>query len=127
MTTLRYIISRPDFYDSLADHYDTREGTWRQLNQRLFKNCKDVWGAVKGVLCIDSPEGHVSEEDEIDGLDIGTKDTLSFSWRALKEARSGSSSVYLPNLLMLRFQLSVPCNGYQSCLRASKPKGGSLA
>ncbi|KAI9870465.1 MAG: hypothetical protein M1830_004221, partial [Pleopsidium flavum] len=39
------------------------------------------------MLCIDSPEGHTAE-DLGDDLDIGDKDTLSFSWRALKEASS---------------------------------------
>jgi len=29
-------------------------------------------------------------EEEEDDLDIGVKDTLSFSWRALKEARYDS-------------------------------------
>ena len=42
---------------------------------------------MKEVLCVDSPEGHTGEDFEEDDLDIGVKDTLSFSWRALKEAR----------------------------------------
>lgn len=42
---------------------------------------------MKGVLCVDSPEGHTGEDLEDDDLDVGVKDTLSFSWRALKEAR----------------------------------------
>lgn len=36
---------------------------------------------------MDSPEGHTGEDFEEDDLDVGVKDTLSFSWRALKEAR----------------------------------------
>ena len=36
---------------------------------------------------MDSPEGYTGEDFEEDDLDIGVKDTLSFSWRALKEAR----------------------------------------
>jgi hypothetical protein len=102
---LRYIINRPDFYSSLIDDSDTGPALWRRLNQRIFKDCEDVWEAVKEVLCIDSPEGHASEEDELDGLDIGTKDTLSFSWRALKEARLAPSSDCLPNLLLTHFCL----------------------
>lgn len=39
---------------------------------------------------MDSPEGYVPEEGESSDLDIGTKDTLSFCWRALKESRSVS-------------------------------------
>ncbi len=48
--------------------------------------CDDVWESVRDMLCFDSPEGHTAEDLE-DDLDIGEKDTLSFSWRALKEAR----------------------------------------
>ena len=84
----RYIVRRPDFYDSLTHDFDTLPGNWMQLNQRLIRNCENVWEAVREVLCIDSPEGHSSEDDEIHGLEIGTKDTLSFSWRGLKESRS---------------------------------------
>ena len=38
------------------------------------------------MLCSDAPEGHVPEELE-DELEINSKDILSYSWRALKEAR----------------------------------------
>lgn len=46
---------------------------------------------MKDVLCFDSPEGY-EESEEGDGLDLGngTKDTLSFCWRALKESRSAN-------------------------------------
>lgn len=101
----RYIINRPDFYSSVIDDPNTGPAVWRRLNQRIFKDCVDVWEAVKEVLCIDSPEGHGFEEDEMDGLDIGTKDTLSFSWRALKEARLAPGSDCVPDLLLTRFCL----------------------
>lgn len=46
---------------------------------------------MKEVLCFDSPEGY-EEFEEGDSLDLGngTKDTLSFCWRALKESRSAN-------------------------------------
>ena len=49
------------------------------------------------MLCSDAPEGHVLEELE-DELEINTKDILSYSWRALKEARFVTYQVY-PTLL----------------------------
>ena len=48
--------------------------------------CCDVWEAVRNTLCYDAPEGHGVDE-EADDDDVGTKDTLSFCWRALKESR----------------------------------------
>ena len=61
---------------------------------------------MKEFLCIDSPEGQASEEDETDGLEIGTKDTLSFSWRALKESRLVLSSEELVGRLLTRLCFS---------------------
>ena len=57
-----------------------------------MQNCSTIWDVVAKILCIDSPEGHsvVAEEE----LDIGVKDTLSFSWRTLKEARFEVSPSY---------------------------------
>lgn len=108
---------------------DAGLGFWEQLHQRLFRNCEDVWEVVRGVLCIDSPEGRGSEEDEMDGLDIGTKEKLSFSWRALKESRLVSSPECLPNLLLTRLcsQFVMSCNACESCLWPARSKGGSSA
>lgn len=44
---------------------------------------------MKDVLCYDSPEGHVIAETEDEETYENVKDTLSFCWRALKEARYG--------------------------------------
>ena len=46
-----------------------------------------IWIAVKDVVCYDSPEGHIVTEAEEDEADVNVKDALSYSWRALKEAR----------------------------------------
>lgn len=60
-------------------------------NDRILDCCTKIWEAVKEVLCFDSPEGY-EEFEEGDSLDLGngTKDTLSFCWRALKESRSAN-------------------------------------
>lgn len=58
----------------------------QSLQERLVSNCERVWEAVKSILCDDSPEGHLPQELEaVDGLD--TKDVLSYSFRAVHEAR----------------------------------------
>lgn len=91
---LRYICSRQDFYGEVQS-----KAVWRRLVDTIFRNCKNIWQAVKDVLCIDSPEGFNFDEEEIENLGVGTKDTLSFSWRALKESRLASSPCRLPDLL----------------------------
>ena len=48
---------------------------------------------MKDVLCSDAPEGYDISEDESIEQDIGTKDTLSFCWRALKESRCVQTTV----------------------------------
>lgn len=56
------------------------------LQDRLMICSERVWAAVRDILCDDSPEGHLPEDlEEVDGLD--TKDILSYSFRAVHEAR----------------------------------------
>lgn len=43
---------------------------------------------MQDVLCFDAPEGHEISEDDCNEQDVGSKDMLSFCWRALKESRS---------------------------------------
>ena len=62
-------------------------GTWEMLKKRVISSCAGVWEAIKGTLCLDSPEGHQTNHKDEDGLNIGMKDALSFAWRALKESR----------------------------------------
>lgn len=48
--------------------------------------CRRIWNVVRGVLCDDSPEGHLPDDlDEMEGLD--TKNLLSYSFRAIDESR----------------------------------------
>lgn len=55
------------------------------IYHRLYTLFQDVWTCVYGTLCNDAPEGFTP--DELEEEEIGTKDVLSYSWRALKESR----------------------------------------
>lgn len=58
----------------------------QSIHLRLYSSFSSVWSLVKQTLCNDVPQEYGSDElDEEE--DIGTKDVLSYSWRALKEAR----------------------------------------
>jgi hypothetical protein len=57
----------------------------KKLYLRLYDTFQDVWTCVHDTLCNDTTEGIAAEELEEE--DIGTKDVLSYSWRALKESR----------------------------------------
>ena len=59
---------------------------WLQCHQELQLIFSEIWQIVRRVLCADSPEGQSFFEEEV-GMEIGIKDTLSYSWRALKESR----------------------------------------
>ncbi len=80
----RHIVSRTDYVKSL----DTSLEKWEDFDRRIFSICSGVWEVVQDVLCFDAPEGHEISEDDFNEQDIGTKDILSFCWRALKESRS---------------------------------------
>jgi hypothetical protein len=59
---------------------------WSNLHERLLRAIENVWKAVRDVLCNDAPEGHVPDDVD-EHVNLTTKDVLSYSWRALKEAR----------------------------------------
>ena len=84
----RYVIGRSDFDTSVSKLGDAASHWWRSFHDRLAKCCFNVWKAVRPALCVDSPEGQGDTPDDDDeDLDIGIKDTLSYSWRTLKESR----------------------------------------
>ncbi|KAK3676280.1 hypothetical protein LTR78_004031 [Recurvomyces mirabilis] len=56
-----------------------------EVDPRLIVCLHDVWTVVKPILCNDAPEGYLPEDME-DTSEVSTKDTLSYCWRALKEA-----------------------------------------
>ncbi|KAI0389979.1 hypothetical protein F5Y17DRAFT_446624 [Xylariaceae sp. FL0594] len=56
-----------------------------EFQNRAILGCRRIWGAVRHILCDDSPEGHLPEElQQVEGLD--TKDLLSYSFRAIHES-----------------------------------------
>ncbi|KAL8685875.1 MAG: hypothetical protein Q9224_005633, partial [Gallowayella concinna] len=65
---------------------------WRDLSDRLLDTASNVWIAVKNILCADAPEG-LELENPDDQPVAGTKDVLSFCWRALKESRSAQTAL----------------------------------
>ncbi|EME45586.1 hypothetical protein DOTSEDRAFT_62083 [Dothistroma septosporum NZE10] len=71
LTSLRYVLGR-------------NEPALAQLRGQLAQLLQDLWTVVKPVLCNDAPEGYIPEEQE--GSSDSTKETLSYCWRALKEA-----------------------------------------
>ena len=86
LTSIRYIIDSRHFYSAVnSDTFEHRR-TWQHFHTYLVNAIHRVWHCVHAVLCNDAPEGYVPEDMETEP-DIDTKDILSFSWRALKEAR----------------------------------------
>jgi len=100
-SVIRYIINRSDFYDEFASFREVGLRQWRDVHDRVLQACSNVWNAVKEVLCFDSPEGHVVIDPDDDEPDVGVKDTLSYCWRALKEARCVYSYFNKPRLTAL--------------------------
>lgn len=59
---------------------------WIDFTQRMVRSSSGIWKAVSGILCNDSPEGHLLDDiDESEALD--SKDILSYSFRAIHESR----------------------------------------
>lgn len=90
----RYIASRPDYFVTLIASTKTGLQTWREFTERIHLVCHGVWEAVRDTLCFDAPEG-LELDEEADDNDLGTKDALSFCWRALKESRFALLSLSL--------------------------------
>ncbi|RFU34981.1 hypothetical protein B7463_g1379, partial [Scytalidium lignicola] len=74
--------------DSKGHRSQTEEETveeWDSLALRAMYSCCQIWENVKKVLCDKSPEGHLPEElEELEK--VGTKDVLSYSFRAIHES-----------------------------------------
>jgi hypothetical protein len=75
-------------WQSVAEeHYspDEREQL-AALCGTIVSCCRRVWACVRAILCDDSPEGHLPQDlEETEGL--GTKELLSYSFRAVNDAR----------------------------------------
>ncbi|KAK5174565.1 uncharacterized protein LTR77_001646 [Saxophila tyrrhenica] len=74
LTSLRYVLCQKDC------RYDSED-----IPQRLVNCLHSLWTVVRPVLCDDAPEGYVPEQAD-ETIEISTKDTLSYCWRALKES-----------------------------------------
>ncbi|KAI9815450.1 MAG: hypothetical protein M1827_002584 [Pycnora praestabilis] len=85
IASIRYIFDRPDFYPCLIALTTAELILWKALHERVIECCRTVWYCVREILCDDSPEGFLFDDSEHE-VDVGTKDVLSYSWRALKEA-----------------------------------------
>ncbi|KEQ67672.1 uncharacterized protein M437DRAFT_38503 [Aureobasidium melanogenum CBS 110374] len=81
--SLRYIIDKPGFYQTMSSD-PVVLADLQKLYLRLYDIFQAVWMSVHDTLCKDTTEGLAAEELEEE--DIGTKDVLSYSWRALKES-----------------------------------------
>ncbi|CAD0106145.1 unnamed protein product [Aureobasidium uvarum] len=81
--SLRYIIEKSGFYQFMSSDL-TASSQLQKLYTRLYNVFEALWNCVHDTLCNDTTEGVAAEELEEE--DIGTKDVLSYSWRALKES-----------------------------------------
>lgn len=84
LISFRYIIEKPRFYQTMSSDPAVLLHL-QKLYLRLYGMFQTLWTCVHDTLCIDTTEGVAVEELEEE--DIGTKDVLSYSWRALKESR----------------------------------------
>ncbi|KAF2144155.1 uncharacterized protein K452DRAFT_316890 [Aplosporella prunicola CBS 121167] len=87
LSGLRYIVDQPEFYGTMAQMDAQEIEQWKALHSRMLVGLRSIWTCVRDVLCNDAPEGHVPDDME-EEPDLTTKDILSYSWRALKEASS---------------------------------------
>lgn len=78
-------MSVPNFHSLVSTADSPNYDNWRLIHQRIISISDKIWEEVKPVLCVDSPEGHTDEP--VEDLDVGPKDILSYSWRALRESR----------------------------------------
>jgi hypothetical protein len=83
LASISNIFNQPSFYAEVSTLSDAEFSLWYGLHQRIYPVLEAIWGCVEQVLAADAPEGFVPDEFE---LDTSTKDVLSYSWRALKEA-----------------------------------------
>lgn len=55
------------------------------VQSAVLDDCITIWGMVRPVLCVDSPETAYEAEDGVEKE--GPKDLLAYSWRALRDSR----------------------------------------
>ena len=84
LTSNRYIIEKSGFYQTMSSD-PAALSHLHKFFISLYDIFEALWKCIHGALCDDTTEGTAAEELEEE--DIGTKDVLSYSWRALKESR----------------------------------------
>ncbi|KAI4089386.1 MAG: hypothetical protein LQ339_008555 [Xanthoria mediterranea] len=88
----RYLVLRYNRHNPTDELETSRSLIWRDNCDQLLSIASNVWLAVKHILCADAPEGY--EPDTLDDQNpVGTKDMLSFCWRALKESSTSMHSM----------------------------------
>ncbi|CAK7204368.1 hypothetical protein SEUCBS139899_007124 [Sporothrix eucalyptigena] len=66
------------------------------IQRRILLSCERVWCTVKHVLCDDSPEGHIPEDIEDQGIsNLDSKDLLSYSFRSINESSNTMRSIVM--------------------------------
>lgn len=71
LISLRYVLAHSGGLDSTS-------------RDRMIEQVAAIWMVVKPILCNDAPEGYTPED--LEESSESTKETLSYCWRALKEA-----------------------------------------
>ncbi|KAL1888739.1 hypothetical protein Sste5346_009365 [Sporothrix stenoceras] len=70
-----------------AKYSDANLASLHAIQARIVQSCERIWHIVKHVLCDDSPEGHIPDDLEDQGVsNLDSKDLLSFSFRSINES-----------------------------------------
>ena len=83
---IRYVIDQHDFYSNIANAENGTFEEWKRVHRDILASMEPLWAAIYHTLCADAPEGYIPDAME-DQAGLNTKEVLSYSWRALKEAR----------------------------------------
>jgi hypothetical protein len=83
---IRYVLEQPSVSAQVQDQKIGEFEEWKTLHKRIIVCINQVWLCVRDTLCNDAPEGYMPDELEEDS-EMTTKDVLSYTWRAMKEAR----------------------------------------
>ena len=109
-----YIFSDRRSLREVEPEHDCRDKTWRKYVEKAIDFCEKAWEAVRGILCVDSPEGNEIGTSVDDNVTLNDKDALSFSWRTLKESR------YAKMLFDRNFTLTISSLLLQAILATDK-------
>jgi hypothetical protein len=84
LLSLRYILQEKNIPGGACEDEALKFLDWETLIGRMIGLCQLVWHKVRAPLCVDSPE---NEDDAVsEEVSAGSKDLLSYSWRALRDS-----------------------------------------